>query len=623
MVGLGAAGISAYLQAARDGASVIGIEVTNIVGGNTAGVIGFMDIAPANQTLVIDNWIDNMVVGSTYQAVEARQIDEATSGNVQNWRGSAKQALIEWFVPQSYETTTWLINDTDFYTTAPGRHTGQTFDPLLSSTGTPGSNLINTYTSNGGSEAAMAGLARMLAAGKNITATAGKASNDVLYETRGTGLLMNPDGTVRGVTATSNVTGTTYHILGKTVILATGGFIGDPGMLRQWYGQNQQAYSFTTSRGDGIRMATRDAGAGTYNIRMPGAVHAYHLRNIPREPWYHPDNGRLLTTIGGTAANTTLDAQFKHTLRVIMSRYHNLLIALNDTFWTNQSGLPATTRAGAGKRFVSETANNHLRIGSTPFEVWKAGGYFAAIFSDDIFSTPLGADGLPLNPLPAETTAGDADARIVYPAMRRVLGSAYSAFFNHSQGSTIANPLGNNLELILRAGEANGLVVRGNNLADLISKLPYGHEVTITTLQNTIKEFNDIFFREITPDPYREPGAPAQYNPPATGVLNSPRRPISEDFANSKYTAILGAGFYYGTVGGLDVDGQMRVLKGVTNPGTTGGDPIPGLYAVGQESLGNLHYWGKEYSLLGGADQAWAFSSGREAGKQAAAFANP
>lgn len=616
VVGLGAAGVTAYLQAARDGASVFGMEVTNHVGGNTAGVIGFMDIREADEDLVIDNWVTGMKASDTpYEAVETRPIDDRSSANVQNWRGGAKKALVEWFVPQSRETTTWLINETNFYTTAPAtRPSGQTFDPMLSTTGTPGSNLINTYTSNGGSGPAMAGLARMIEVGKNIAAAPGKPGNVVRYEMRGMELLMNNDGSVKGVVAVDNVTGTTYRIPGKTVILGTGGFIGDPSMLRHWFGRNQQAYSFTTSRGDGIKMATRDAEAGTYNIRMPGAVHAVHLREIPREPWHHPDNGRLLTTIGGTAANTTLDAQYKATLRTVMSRYQNLLIGLHDTFWTDKTELPETTRAGAGKRFTSESSNNHLRVGSPPFEVWKAGGYLAAIFSDDAFSIPLDSDGLPLNPLPAETTAGDGDARIAFPAVRRVLGPQYGMFFNHSQGAAFANPIGANLELVLRAGEANGLVIRGDNLADLVRQLP--GEVTETTLRATIVDYNDIFFRQTKDDPFRAPGGPAQYNPDgATGK----RRPISEEFTTSKYTAILGAGFWYGTVGGLDVDGQMRVLKGSATAG--GGAPIPGLYAVGQESLGNLHYWGKEYSLLGGADQAWAFVSGREAGKQAAEFA--
>jgi hypothetical protein len=43
----------------------------------------------------------------------------------------------------------------------------------------------------------------------------------------------------------------------------------------------------------------------------------------------------------------------------------------------------------------------------------------------------------------------------------------------------------------------------------------------------------------------------------------------------SGYMAILGAGYYYATTGGLDVNADVQVLNTAKNP-------IPGLYAVGQ-----------------------------------------
>ena len=49
--------------------------------------------------------------------------------------------------------------------------------------------------------------------------------------------------------------------------------------------------------------------------------------------------------------------------------------------------------------------------------------------------------------------------------------------------------------------------------------------------------------------------------------------------------------------------------------------PIPGLYAVGNDSMGGLLSGAKNYIGYGGAIQGWCITSGRMAGIYAGAYA--
>lgn len=80
------------------------------------------------------------------------------------------------------------------------------------------------------------------------------------------------------------------------------------------------------------------------------------------------------------------------------------------------------------------------------------------------------------------------------------------------------------------------------------------------------------------------------------------------------YYAVPCTSWAYGTVGGLDVDVNMNVLR-------EDGTPIANLFAVGQDSEGVCNKDGKAYTPWGGQAQSWTFVSGEIAGKQAAAVA--
>jgi fumarate reductase flavoprotein subunit len=70
----------------------------------------------------------------------------------------------------------------------------------------------------------------------------------------------------------------------------------------------------------------------------------------------------------------------------------------------------------------------------------------------------------------------------------------------------------------------------------------------------------------------------------------------------------------FGTAGGLDVDEQIRVLKPDHET------PIPGLYAIGNDSLGVLLNNERNYIGFGGVAQGWFTTSGRLAGRYAAQY---
>lgn len=79
---------------------------------------------------------------------------------------------------------------------------------------------------------------------------------------------------------------------------------------------------------------------------------------------------------------------------------------------------------------------------------------------------------------------------------------------------------------------------------------------------------------------------------------------------DTAYYAIPCTSWSYGTVGGLDVDVNMNVLR-------EDGTPIENLYAVGQDSEGVCNVDGKAYTPWGGQAQSWTFVSGKIAGTAA------
>jgi len=109
---------------------------------------------------------------------------------------------------------------------------------------------------------------------------------------------------------------------------------------------------------------------------------------------------------------------------------------------------------------------------------------------------------------------------------------------------------------------------------------------------------------------------PASGTPPAGASVLRNELIADPGSYTGGYTAVMGAGQSYNTIGGLDIDDDMRVLD--NNPIGASRQPIPGLYAVGNESLAVMFHADRPYAM--GNDMNFTVTSGRLAGEHAANF---
>jgi uncharacterized protein with FMN-binding domain len=577
VVGLGGAGMTAYLSAAEGGARVYGIEVGGKVGGNSATAGGPMAINSeyikdlyyngadyANRNALLKQWYADMeadVPANEIPAVD-RSFAPAPPDVVTRtpaYAGGPKWQLIKTLIDESGKTVTWLARNYRFhferasalsypqYAIVTNYGNGEWdkgggmgfFGPTL-----PG------YTSDDFDDLYKTGMfTRAIEKAKLLNPV-----NDYKLELRATELIMDTNGNVAGVKATYQ-DGTKYEIYGKAVILATGGFIANPIMMNEYYGSALKAEAVHTERGDGVSMALK-AGAGTYNISMPAMVHIGYIKNIIQ--------------------NTGVPLSDRVALNNLLVKSDNLVVGLKTADYGQDL---------KGKRFSNEAAG---MADGVAFENWRVGGYYAAIYSDDIFEE--------------YKTSGMA-----------YTGGGYLGVLD--QGAYTPGTPVPNLDDILAMGEQYGNVVRGTSLADLAQKL----ELDADVLTATVNRYNTDIDNGIDSE-YGKHAVVNMFGPPGSPPVNYLRKPDGVtpiariNPAASGYTAILGAGYYYGTTGGLDVDNDIRVLN-------VSREPIPGLYAVGQDSMGVLFNYRKAYVGYGAAAQAWAITSGRLAGTNAAAYA--
>jgi hypothetical protein len=293
-----------------------------------------------------------------------------------------------------------------------------------------------------------------------------------------------------------------------------------------------------------------NAGAGAYNIDMPAMVHIAQVKNIIQTPIDNSFNNNAILTN-------------------LLLKGDSLVVGLKNGGYDGVGDL-------RGKRFSNEGS---AMMGGIAFENWKVGGYFASIYSDDVLAK-YNTDGIP------------------FAATVMFLGQGA-----YTPGTAVPN-----LDKILDAGVERGNVVRAANLADLARDL--GIPDQADTLKETIVQYNK-YVRTETTDPEYDKSFTLDFS--SFSFVDFFVTEIDPE-STTGYTAILGAGYYYGTTGGVDIDGDMQVLN-------TSKQKIPGLYAVGQDSMGVLFNANKAYVGYGAAAQGWAITSGRLAGAAAAAAA--
>ncbi len=146
------------------------------------------------------------------------------------------------------------------------------------------------------------------------------------------------------------------------------------------------------------------------------------------------------------------------------------------------------------------------------------------------------------------------------------------------------------MDQIIEIGEQMGIVVEADSIEELAEK------IGASNLADTVSSYNS----------YAEAGNDPEFSKSADNL---------KAVTGTKYYAIKGTGYCYSTCGGLNVNENIEVLD-------NDGNVIPGLYAAGTDSMGVLLSETTGYIDYGGIDHGWCLTSGKIAGKNAAAYAS-
>jgi hypothetical protein len=310
-----------------------------------------------------------------------------------------------------------------------------------------------------------------------------------------------------------------------------------------------------------------DAGVAPYNIDMPAVTHIANVRRIVREKIFESDPLK--------------DARYKSTITALLLRGDGFVVGLKKGYPWNFDYV--------GKRFSNE-APALFALDGLDFQNWMTGGSFAAILSND--------------DIESMKTAG-----IKFPQ---------DTIFWMVQGQLpSANAPIADIDEIIAKGVEKGNVIQAPTLEKLVEELAKDYpdmQGKAQTLRDEITRYNGFV---TAAQAASNPAGNFTYDSPGSGGYGKDAQKLVTKVTldnSTGYTAILGAGYFYCTVGGLDVNENAQALDVNHNP-------IPGLYAVGNDSGGVLYNQKKAYVGYGAAAQGWAVTSGRFAGAHAADYA--
>lgn len=519
VIGMGGSGMNAALSAAESGLKVLAIDKAARFGG-TSGLSS-----------------EGLFVNPPRYQKEHNGGKDYTDADVmlKAWltytEGDAKEDIVRRMIYESGKVLDWMYYDVGVTFGAPATGFTPSDVYVTKYQWSPVANKALTYN------AAKDELSKLFEKAWNKFTALG---NSYMLETEGYELIYDKaTNKVTGAKARNTPTGTEYIINAKAVVLATGGFAGNPAMETKllqntYYPLKGEWKQFGSFQDDGkMFQAALDIGAATYNISVPPEVHnsgTVSFISMQFEPHYLPGE------IGGATSRPA--------------------------FWT-EGDLPANLGWSAdslavdvnGNRFTSETGVSFL-------DPWIAGPRFFSIWSQEQI---------------------DKIAREGFSFPRTGRSNLYL-------GAGTPIPVGvpvPNVPAVLEAAQKADIMVKGNTLEELASKLGMKNLVsTVAAYNRYCDSGNDTQFKK-----------PAQY-------LNK--------IGNGPYYAVRMASYCYGTVGGLDINAKFEVLN-------TSGKSIDGLYAVGTDSMGVLFTEKKPYVTYGGANNGWGSVSGYLAGKEIAA----
>ncbi len=465
VVGLGGSGILSYCAAADTGASVFGIEKAAKLGGQSATTTGPM---------VIDS------KSPVYEGVTFANPDDVYNTWIDYVGSEEKADIIHEAV---YNSGTYL----DYYM----NNFGFEFEGMIMSFAKPEwSQFWTRYVGENGTSNIFGPNKTYQFARAMETAVAKNEKNDYQLETTAEELIFDGDKIV-GVKAVAD-NGTTYEIYGDSVILATGGYIGDTEMVEENWGIMPNTVAATINDGVGIKMGLA-AGGTTYMQAVDPMIHILQIPNLIK--------------------NNDLTADQKAILSAL-----------------------ALVKGEMSVTVDGEKLDESLAEASIPD--YK----YYVVYSEDQINN-YKENGLTDN-----------------------FETATSMFLGQGGSFTVGTPI-EDLDTILEVGVNTNNVLKASSIKELAEQIGCDEAVLSETLGN----------QETT------------------------------------YYAVICSGYTYGTVGGLDVDVNMNVLR-------EDGTPIENLFAVGTDSMGVENVEGKPYTPWGGQAQSWTFVSGYLGGQAAAAY---
>jgi uncharacterized protein with FMN-binding domain/succinate dehydrogenase/fumarate reductase flavoprotein subunit len=489
VVGLGGSGILSYCSAAYNGASVFGIEAAGKLGGDSACTYGPMAVNSRYLKDLYNGGKDYIDADDLYKTWMAYVGDDK------------KADIIHEAVYNSGTALDFYVDNFGFTFTGMEKQGGM----LGSFVRTDWKKLWTVYTADKGNTSwSVLGPNKTFQFDRAMEIAKGKnPKNDFMTELKGNKLLTDSSGKIIGVSATS-YDGTTYEIYGKSVILATGGFLGNDKMMTQYLGSTVNSLGVTVNNGAGITMGQLVGGA-LYNIGVLPMIHITQVPNLIKNNDLTPNQKAILSALCLVGDQPSVTTQGK--------------------VWGNVN--------------KSGTTDSAISV-----EVCYAPGYkYYVLYTKD-----------------------EMDA-IAQKGLRGSYAAATSMFMSQGGKFEVNKPIADIYD-ILAVGEKYGDVIK----ADSVDSLAKAIGCDAATLRQSVG---------------------------------------GKDGA---YYAVIAAGYSYATVGGLDIDANMNVLR-------PDGKPIANLYAVGQDSQGVCNASGKAYTPWAGQAQSWTFVSGQIAGDKAVAYA--
>lgn len=594
---------------------------------------------------------------------------------VEGWAGGARMNVLRRFLEESGAAAGWLADWG--LPLNPDTPTAAIFRPVAN--GVPGTASPFMRTTHAVIPVVEPGI-RYVWFGYSIRrAVAQNPRSQYMLELRALEILTDtgtPDGSITGVRARHR-DGRTFIIEGRTVILAGGGYIGNVALQERNLGTWLHARAVHSSYGDTLLMAVRDAGASTFNLRTPPIIHQGWLNNFwgmqaqinhplvtDREidqHWKHalfsillrPQNvivargvgfdgvdrrgqrfiGERVTNVqdisGGAARAVNFEGQLAGGIfAAVFSNDYLFRLKVEEITHGSAGGavpIPGMQTLIPHGDFgtvvsnpfphlqhlldwaVQPHVNNAVRANSLQALAELLDVPYADMSGPRLRSTIEGYNaivaqaraiyaGWDAGTIPVPPVLGTGGTRVIdWPGHdRRVRGGS-----GDTQLNTFFNPL-------------QGVYNFGKPLQDWwpANRPAHGQLPALTGEQP-----RRLWDQPVTLDLQEQR---RNWDAWLASLTDAQRASLSGFAFEPGFTAILGRSGSFGVFGGLDVDENIQVKRAGTGTDHTNMEVVPGLFAVGNDSISVIHHRTRTYSSTGGYSIGWAMTSGRLAGRNAA-----